>query len=352
MEYNYPLLKKAFDRYFVPNIDLSNTRLYSCMHLLEPQGEMYKYFIKFGFIPKNITVLGKIYSSNEEIIREIKSQGINVVQPVFNIRPFDIEHAENCKDIASNVKEGFKNIILDDGGYLIHEAKSKMVNFAVEQTSSGFRKLENDVLNFPVLNVARSKTKLTQESPLVARQIFERISEYMRAYEIKEPNITIAGLGPIGESTFQLFKQNSFNISGFDIEMSKGDLVDHLKATKPDIVIGATGSTLLSGEDLDQLEGDHIFHFISVSSSDREFPVSKYRTNELPHDDIRYKNFVFANNGFPITFKGLRNELTPPEIEKTIALLMGSVFYGVSQNIGEVVGFVDVPKELEELVNS
>ncbi|HRH55708.1 MAG TPA: hypothetical protein PK609_02475 [Candidatus Paceibacterota bacterium] len=140
MEYEYPLLKKVFDHYHKEGVDLSNTKLYSCMHHLAPQGEMYKRFIAFGFLPQNITVLGKIYSSNAEVTQELRAFGINALQPEFSGRAFDTEHAENCRDVANQIDNDSENVILDDGGFLIHEARAKSIAFAVEQTSSGFRK--------------------------------------------------------------------------------------------------------------------------------------------------------------------------------------------------------------------
>jgi hypothetical protein len=86
--------------------------------------------------------LGKAYSSNVEIINELKQMGINVLQPEFIGASFDVEHFNNCQNIANTVSDKDKNIILDDGGYLIDASKDKNIYFAVEQTSSGFRKLE------------------------------------------------------------------------------------------------------------------------------------------------------------------------------------------------------------------
>lgn len=351
MDYDYPLLKKVFEHYYRDGIDVSRAKLYSCMHMLAPQKEMYEYFLKFGFNPENIVALGKAYSSNKEIVEELAKRGIAVVQPEFSERPFDLVHAENCRNIANQIASDSMNIVLDDGGYLIYAARSKNVTFSVEQTSSGFRKLENDCPDFPVFNVARSKTKLTQESPLIGRQIFERTSDYANTHNLTDPRVLVVGLGPIGESVYQIFKSNGAAIYGFDIETSKENLLSHLQDKKPDVVIGATGSTLFTTEDLKGLEGEHTYHFISVSSSDREFPVAGYRNGEGVHEDVTYKNFVFVNNGFPITFKGLRNELTPVEIEKTIALLMGSIFHGIIYP-SPTPGFINVPDELQDLINS
>jgi len=351
MDYQYPLLKKIFNYYKRDKIDLSDFYLYTCQHLLNPQYEMYKMFIKFGFEPKNITVLGKIYSSNVEIIENLKSLGIQTIQPDFDNTPFDKEHKKNCKFVVRDMSPKHKNIILDDGGCLINEAKIKNIYFAVEQTSSGFNKLKKVKLNFPVLNVARSKTKLTQESPIIARQALERISAYIQNNNINSPKIIIIGLGAIGNAVYQAFSEEDYNIKGFDIETDKKDILLYMKEEKPDIVIGATGTKLLDKTDIENLESNHTYHFISVSSSDREFPVYYFRKNEKVHDDIKYNNFVFVNNGFPISFKGNKYELTPIEIEKTIALLMGSVFYGISQKNCMNKGIINVPAELENLIN-
>jgi len=350
LNYSYPLLHKVLNFYKKESIDLSNFKIYSCQHLLESQYEMYTMFIEFGFKPENIFALGKIYSSNKEVIEEIKKLGVNVIQPEFGGQAFDIEHKNNCRNLAEKISDNDKNIIMDDGGYLIEAAKDKKIYFAVEQTSSGFRKLENSSLNFPIFNVARSKTKLTQESPLIARLISGRIEIYAKDNNIHSPKIVVIGLGPIGNSVLQVLSEDNYAVSGFDIETSKEKIIEYLLEEKPDLVIGATGTALLDESDLDGLESDHIYHFISVSSSDREFPVVSFRNNTPTHGDVIYKNFVFVNNGFPITFKGNRYESTPIEIEKTIALLMGSVLYGAVKGFNAS-GIIHVPEELEELIN-
>lgn len=352
MDYSYPLLKKVFNYYYKKQVDISDLKLFSCQHLLAPQYEMYKLLIEFGFTPENITVLGKIYSSNKGIIQDFQRLGIKCIQPEFRDMPFDEEHEFNCKKIAEEISDEDINIILDDGGYLIYEARDKSVLFGVEQTSSGFRKLENIHLKFPVLNVARSKTKLVQESPIIARMILQRLKEYLSDTNIISPKVLIVGLGPIGNSLLKILTDEGVNVSGFDIETTKELLISYLRTEKPDITIGATGAALFSETDLDQLDNDHLYHFISVSSSDREFPVVPFRNNNQIHENINYKNFVFVNNGFPINFKGNRYESTPEEIEKTIALLMGSVMHGAVIGNGKSVGIVEVPEILEDLINN
>lgn len=352
MEYSYPLLKKVFGSFKNNKKDLDNIYLVCCQHLLEPQLKMFELFIDFGFDPQKIIVLGKAYSTNKDIFKEIERLGIKVLQPDFLGTSFDFEHKNNCKIILGLVPEDAAIIILDDGGELIKtflDAKRK-VFFGVEQTSSGFRKLENENLSFPVINVARSVTKLVQESPLIARLCFERINNYFLDKKIENPSILVVGLGPIGESILEILGQNNFTVNGFDLKNKDEDLLTFLGG-KSNVIIGATGSNILSKSDIEQITSNNPLYLISVSSSDREFPVASFRNGNELHNDVSFKNIIFVNNGFPITFKGNRNELAPIEIEKTICLLGGSVCCGVVNEVEKRAGLVDVSEDLERLIN-
>lgn len=351
MNYEYPILKKVANFYKSKlSNNLSNYIIYSCQHLLEPQLEMYKKLIEFGFLPKNIFVLGKIYSSNYEIINEMKQLGLSVEQPELKIGGFNSQHTDNCKKIISGISDQNINIILDDGASLIEEGKkiSKNILFAVEQTSSGFRKLEGKDYSFPIFNVARSKTKLTQESPLIGRLIADRIEDYLENLNILNPRFLIVGLGPIGSSLKQIM-DSKFSVLGID-KGDTDDLIKYINDNDIDVVIGATGTRIIDKEGVDSLVNGKNLYLISVSSSDIEFPVEYYRKDFNPHHDIKFKNITFVNNGFPITFKGNRYESTPIEIEKTIALLMGSVMSGVIKD-NKKQGLVDIPEELEKLIS-
>lgn len=351
MEYAYPLLQKICAHYsgVSSTQKISELRLFSCQHVLEPQYKMYKELIAFGFRPSHITILAKAYSSNKEIINDLIHLGINVIHPQFSGVSFDEEHRANCKMVVEKISNKNKNIILDDGGCLIYEAKDTSIFFAVEQTSSGLRKIESLDLSFPVFNVARSRIKLSQESPHIAKLIFRRLIQYCSEKKITHPNILIVGLGAIGGALLRTFINEGFNVAGFDTEKNKVEMLSYLTDKKPDIVIGATGTTLFNVEDLEQLVGEHVYYFVSVSSSDREFPVVPFRKNNQIHCDVRDRNFIFVNNGFPITFKGNRYESLPVEIEKTIGLLLGSVMHGSVYEMSDLKGIQEIPKELEAL---
>lgn len=354
MDYSFPLLRKVTEHYASLPHDVGELYLVCCQHMLEPQKHMFEELISFGFDPSKILLLGKTYSTNLDVYEELKDLGIQAVQPAFSGRPFDEEHEQNCRDLLKRVPEGAGCIVLDDGAQLIQLAVESKANvwFAVEQTSSGFRKLEKTHLPFPVLNVARSATKLNQESPFIARHACDRMKDYFFEKELIVPRVLVIGLGPIGESVKQYFEQDGFNVQGFDIKEGHSDLMSTILEYRPNVIIGATGTSVLSAEDARQLVSEEPLYLISMSSSDREFPAAQFREgNTSTHVDITYKNLTFVNNGFPISFKGNRYESLPIEMEKTMCLLGGSVIYGATIDHLEP-GLQELPEELERLVNS
>lgn len=348
-QYHFPLLERVFSHYSELPHDVSKYVLVCCQHLLEPQEKMFDKLIAFGFKPENIYLLGKAYSTNQGILSELQAKGVHAVQPAFSCTAFDVEHKRNCEALEKQIPNDAECVILDDGGQLIEVflERQKKVVFAVEQTSSGFRKLENKNIPFPVINVARSQTKLVQESPFIAKNGYERILEYFNG-NIPRP-VLVVGLGPIGEALTSVLKDNGISVDGFDIRLGHTNLIKRIQEQKPAVIVGATGSNIVTKEDIEILGSETMF-LISISSSDREFPVVEFRNSGSVHQNVKYKNLTFVNNGFPISFCGKRNEIDPAEIEKTISLLGGSVMHGIIRPIsGE--GLVDVPQELESLIN-
>jgi len=353
-EYEFPLLEKVAEHYSSLPHDVSDVYLVCCQHMLEPQRRMFEKLVSFGFDPSKILILGKTYSTNSDVQKELQAMGIEAKQPAFTGASFDTEHQQNCQEMLNSIPADAPVILLDDGAQLITEsaATQRKVLFAVEQTSSGFRKLEDKEVPFPVLNVARSTTKLVQESPFIARHACERMKDYFVEKGVPRPTILVVGLGPVGECVRQYFEREGFQVSGVDSKHGHTDLVASINTLQPDVVIGATGNNILTPQELENISIDKSLHFISVSSSDREFPVATYREGETQtHNDVQYKQFTFVNNGFPITFKGHRHEAYPKEMEKTMCLLGGAVMHGATTQVLPS-GLNNLPEELEGLINS
>ncbi|MFA7193316.1 MAG: hypothetical protein WC087_00130 [Candidatus Paceibacterota bacterium] len=366
-DYSYPLLEQIAQLYKTEEKTFENVYLLACQHILSPQAKMFELINKFGIPKENIHIFGKIYSTNNEVLKELRVEGFNVSDPIFNSEiPFDTEHYGNCKKefnaFISSIKSSSRIIILDDGGELLKVANelfeiipSGVSVVGVEQTSSGFRKLENAEHNFPIFNVARSAIKLTKESPIIADIGCKRIVGVISQYSI-DARILLVGLGPLGSSILSWFKENKYFTLGYDIaNHDKTELLDLIQDNNINLIIGVTGSNILDESTLQNIKKsiNHNLYLISMSSSDREFPAVYMRKNVSGlngiHADIKWDNIVLINNGFPITFKGNRYESTPQEIERTIALLLGSVMEAaITDEIKS--GFLDVPVNVAGLL--
>ncbi len=354
--YDYPKLRnlEEFFRIELQDKDLSETVVLACQHLLVPQKEMFKSLISLGFSAQNIFLLGKIYSTNNEILKELQELGICVIQPEFNRHiSFDMQHSDNCKKLIEiadkKLKIAEKVIVLDDGGMLLTEiSKTNLLNIVgVEQTSSGFRKLESSNISFSVYNVARSKIKLELETPYIINLGVKRTEEELERLNILNPNILIVGLGPIGTELQKQLQEKNYSVTVYD-EIHGKQNISELIQKNIQVVIGTTGSQILSHDELMLLNNSlkEKILFISMSSSDREFELWQirdlFKQGKTIHENVSFGNIIIANNGFPITFKGNRFESSPSEMERTIALLFSGICLGtIEQKLEQ--GIIDIP---------
>jgi len=363
--YSYSLLQQTFGLFSESGGDLSKTYVFACQHILEPQGKMFSMFVDFGILKKNIFVLGKVYSTNTMQLKELQESGFQVQQPSFDIsKSFDEQHKNNCEVLFNTFEKTVSGearvIVLDDGAGLLsvfnknfEKVSMDIEVVGVEQTSSGFRKLESEILNFPIINVARSAIKLNKESLFIAESCFEKIDSYIKDSNFSQNRLLIIGLGPIGQALVDLLQKRNEEVFGFDTALGHGNLIEKINELKPNIIIGATGVTVISEEDVATLNSlGHKIHLISVSSSDREFPVVKFRNDNVSiHADVVSENIVFLNNGFPINFKGNRYEGTIEGIERTICMLLGSVLYLASAETEDLPKkFIDVPETVTNIL--
>lgn len=363
--YNYPKLNKLNKLFTnkIKNIDFSKKIIVACQHILSPQKEMFLQLIKIGFLPKNIFLLGKIYSTNLKVLEELGKTGISVTQPkIKKNMSFDIQHYENCKKLIKKAGIHRKKIdtiiVLDDGGTLLdlfrieHRKIDKNI-IGIEQTSSGFRKLEYKKIGFPIYNVARSKIKLELETPYIVSLGIKRIKEVFNNYKIKAPRILVVGLGPIGLELKNRLEKKYFVI-GYDKMHGKKNISQIITNNKIDVIIGTTGTQILTHGEIISLNKkiDKKLFCISMSSSDREFELWKLRdlfksTNNI-HEDVLSDKIIVINNGFPITFKGNYFESTPKQMERTISLLFSGIALSLLEK--QRSGFIDFPENVLSLI--
>jgi hypothetical protein len=341
LSYPYELLQRIVDLFPVADkAGLNRTYIFACQHILEPQQRMFKYLVDIGIPKENIFILGKAYSTNEQVLKEIQDFGLNASQPDFDSRiSFDEQHKVHCSNMFDKFQKTVvgraRVIVLDDGAGLLSvfndnfDRIDKGIEIAgIEQTSSGFRRLESEILKFPIINVARSDIKLSKESGFIAELCNQRISDYLMRNNLLKNRFLVVGLGPIGQAIVDLLQTGNNVVFGFDTILGHQNLIGKILELKPNVIIGATGSTILSKDDILTINSlGYKIHLISVSSSDREFAITEFRAGYILkiHSDVQFENVTFVNNGFPITFTGNRYEGYIEGIERTICLLLGSV---------------------------
>ena len=349
--HTYPLLKQVFRVY--KGVDLSNVLLLANQHLLADQEMAIRSLLKAGLRPENCVIAGKCYSTNRQVMNDLLSMGCVVAPFSLDFEPmqsFDEWFSSRLGSfilqdlLRRNLTTYRKIVALDDGGFL-HLVVDRLCRglpnlVGIEQTSSGHHRIKAARVGFPVGSVARNYIKLTHESPLIARNVIERVERHLRQRNRQDPNVLVFGLGPVGRQVAgQLFLKHKWRGCVFDPKadqlLAEERLVDLLtvrhrvlkdeelkrRLGEFDVIIGATGSPVLSADDIARLHPE--VSLISVSSSDREFPALAFRClGKGIHDDYWRDGRCLVNGGFPITFDGSAQAMPPQEIELTIALLM------------------------------
>jgi hypothetical protein len=347
--------------------DLSTTYLFACQHILRPREAMLNKIVGFGIPRQNIHIIGKIYSTNDRLLAELDTEGYSVHQPPRDQTiSFDEQHRRNCEYLLrtclNQVPDGSRVIVLDDGAMLLKVFNDNYDTFAarvtvlgIEQTSSGFRILEQEKLHFPVINVARSDIKLRKETPHVAEVCLEAARQYFDQKKHKPERYLVIGLGRVGQEIYTQLQREGREVYGYDIALHSETALEKIKHCLPDVIVGATGQTSLSEDDIRSLaSSDYPLYLMSVSSSDREFSAMSFRKGDEVglHDDVVYGSVTFVNNGYPINFNNQNQPTSSDWIVRTICLLMGSVMYLASlPNTSDLYnGFHDVPEGVADVL--
>lgn len=323
-------------------IPFSKVRIIGVQHILETTHSMFQSLYKLGLKPENISILGKCYSTCREVYDEMIAEGIDVSPGSFSYsshRPYDELFSDEVDNFISSRIETLTRgefecvIVLDDGGKCINylnKAQSISVPIiAIEQTSAGYEAIKSQILQFPVINVARSPVKLSLESPMIAQAAAERLHESLSQKGLCLSEALIIGGGAIGQALkvrlspdirAVIYDQNnSLNESG------ESDLNKLLK--KFTLIIGCTGKTSIPHEMHSNFLPGSVL--VSVSSSDREFDAYHLRKNlqdsDLWHQDLAINELLLVNSGFPVNFDGERENIEPKLIQLTIALIAGAI---------------------------
>jgi hypothetical protein len=367
--HEFPLLQRVSELY--EDINLDNSLLLSCQHLLAPQQRMFTHLLELGLPPQNCVIVGKNYSTCQEVMDELGTTGCAVAPFSSEFKPlmsFDSWFEQKLTAYVSSeisrrpMSSYDKVVLLDDGGFMHIVANRLCGNLpgiiGVEQTSSGHHRIHAEGIAFESISVARSYQKLMFETPYIADIGHARALRHYRTCGNRKARILFMGMGPIGRQmagralVVDGFEGAVFD-PHFDLLRTKPvgsigvfDLFEneHVIRTEEelwrrirefDIIVGSSGTQLFGAERIEELHPE--VSLISMSSSDREFPALPFRRSETKvHDNCRLGGRSLINAGFPITFDGKRNACPPQQIEFTMALLMIRVLAAIAPELQDV----------------
>jgi len=342
---NYSTLPALQDiKDIISDKHLTDVYLLGCQHILPSTHLMIRSMISLGLDPHKLALIGKCYSTNKTVMQNMLDEGIFVCNSSVKFNSnlsFDEQFHQSVNLFLQTQiqrmqpKKDSTIIILDDGGELITCASQNLAKtypniFGVEQTASGSHKFLKTTLNFPVNNVALSKTKLEFESPLIAKATTDVLEEKTSLSAAAHKEILLIGKGSIGGAIYDRIKliyKNQHNIVAYDAANEKSQML-YPDFSKFDLIIGATGTQSMSSHYFAFLKKNSVL--ASVSSADREFDAVNFRKLSgkewKTHDDVFYNGACLLNCGFPINFTGAPKVSVPlAKIQLVCTLLLLAV---------------------------
>lgn len=349
--------------------DFSKIRIIGVQHVLETTHAMFQYLYRYGLKPKNVSLLGKCYSTCQEVFDEMQADGIDVSFSSFAYNAhrsfddmFNQEVDRFLEERVSDITGGGYDliIVLDDGGKCINALLGQLDQLpvpvvAIEQTSAGYHAVKGKHLPFPVINVARSPIKLTYESPMIAHAGAERLYDSLKAKKIPAQSALIIGGGAIGQA-MKARLENEMAVVVFDSNAMCSDTANTLEQLIPkfNLIIGCTGRTSISLKQHHLLSEDAVL--VSVSSSDREFDSVSLRKKideQYPcHEDLIIGKQLLVNSGFPVNFDGDRENIDTDKIQLTIALIAAGILQATDLFASAQSGLLPVDGKLEQFIEN
>lgn len=349
-----------------PDRCLENVRIIGIQNLLPTTYRMFLSLFKKGLNPKNVTLAGKCYSTSPEVMHELKKLGCDIpaLSTAFEYKkPYDLALQEYLADFFEQKisKEDFspftKVIVMDDGGEFL-EKMQKDSRFAleqfvgIEQTTSGFNKLKEIPLCFPILNVGRSYVKLKYEAPLIAWTVADKIKHKIMRLPNLPHSVAIIGGGPIGNAVYAFLKE------------MKRFLITHIKSSKEinefqnrwaefDMIIGCTGKTVFQPQDFNRLKSGVIL--ASASYSDGEFNASflRQKVSNITscHQDLNIDGIQLLNCGFPVNFDDDYDTVDPEAFQLTRSLLSSAIFQAINTDYS-IKKLIDLDESIQKKIEA
>ncbi len=233
---------------------------------------------------------------------------------------------QSALDYLESRAAGEDMVLLDVGGYFapclgqVCERFSGRLLGVVEDTENGHQRYaELDVLPCPIVSVARSPLK-DPEDFLVGQSVVFSTEALMRGRGdiLHGRTALVIGFGKLGSSIARLLHAKGVQVTVYDIDpvrrtqaLSQGFTVARDRAqalTRAGLVLCATGSIALRGEDFQQLRNGA--YVATVTSSEDELDLGGlpevYTRTRTGESVTRYQTtghyFYLMNNGDAVNF--------------------------------------------------
>ena len=357
-----PLIEQASSLFDEDHLE--DCYILAAQHLLPSTYSLFKALFKKGLKKSNLSILGKCYSTHPITFEEMKKDGIDVSETsIFfdSHEEYDLTFKNKIKKFLEERKHIFKGkykkiIILDDGGELIAELDKYIDDYqnivCMEQTSAGFNRLKNKNLLFPIINLARSKAKLTIETTRVISNGLNKIFDQINNLDVSISKVLILGNGEIGsylnDSLKDIYQVIKYDKTKAKSDIDKSELISVLSET--DLIIGCSGNTSLPKELHQHLKQKVVL--VSLSSSDREFDAIHLRKHHPkvsnPWQTLNCNGIYLLNSGFPISFDN--NNMDDSYFFQYIRSLIMSSIYQATKIKSSKNGFIDLDEGLQRIM--
>lgn len=343
---NLPILDMANRMH--PHVDLSDVAVVACQHFFLANYLMFEQLFERNLRPANTFIIPKSYTYNATVERLFLDRGVFVWQYDYDSHhAFDERMRAESRAFVEFIRRDKlrcdKILVLDDGGDLtqsVNEALGNRQCHGVEQTSSGFNKLVMAELGFPVVNLARSHSKLHVESLFIAERMCFKTLEFLYEKSIEIKNCLILGNGPIGAEVHRSLAR-FYPADLFDVDESRsalrGELADRIGDY--DLIFGCSGKLSVP----EALQARIREHAVLVCASLREFEPHRLRRraprSRDPHEHMYVDGKWLVNSGFPVNFDGRINDVIPEKIQLTHALMLSGAYQALDH---EERGLVDL----------
>jgi S-adenosylhomocysteine hydrolase len=289
---------------------------------------MVEAMVRMGVPPALMTVLDKgyAYPNVERVAAHLGAIGVSVWHWTRATEAL-VDHAARAR------AAGRRPLLADNGGYTLPVLLGELPALAseyvglVEQTSSGIRRLEpfEGRIPIPLFSVAQSRLKGAIEPYGIAEAAIRNTMALLPESKWEGQAAVVLGFGAIGRQVAETLRSRRMRVGVFDSDIvslvaahesgfvTRRSIVELLHAHRPQLVVGATGQTSLTGEQLDSaLRPGADVCLVSVTSRQEEFALAEYAKIALAQEDLgrrgmRYllsddRVLTVVADGMPVNF--------------------------------------------------